>query len=119
MSISEAPTLAGFAGVVCANVRAEASRKGWSQADLGRALGFTSNQISRRWRGAISWPLEELEDVAKALQIPLQRLLEVPRDELRARRDSNPQPSDLESDEVGLALAVLGLVAVARTAARR
>lgn len=79
--------VSGFALAVCENVRAEAARKGFAQADIARKLGMTPNQVSRRWRGLVSWPLEELEQVAKALDVPIQGLL-------YTSRDSNPEPAD-------------------------
>ena len=55
--------------IVAENVRAESARRGYSQSSLARALGMQQTQISRRWRGAMSWSLDEIEQVASILGI--------------------------------------------------
>ena len=94
------------ADVVAGNIRAEAARLGMSQVALGRTLGMTQNQITTRWKGQRPWQLEELDSVADALDLTVQDLVTEPEKRrtptggshragpLRARRDSNPQPSD-------------------------
>lgn len=96
-----------MAAVVAENVRAEAARRGFSQVALGRALGLGQNQVARRWRGVTPWTLDEVGEVAEVLGVTVQDLVTdfvgqsrtptggshrggLP----RARRDSNPQPSD-------------------------
>lgn len=97
------------ADVVAGNIRAEAARLGIKQIELGRALGMSQSAITTRWKGLARWQLEELDDVADVLGITVQDLVtDHPQKRrtpaggshrggpLRARRDSNPQPSDLE-----------------------
>lgn len=76
---------------VAGNIRAEAARAGLNQSDLARALNIAQSSISLRWRGERPWSLELLEQVAEILNMP-------PLDLVRARRDSNPQPSNPEDD---------------------
>ena len=66
----------GFAGVVAGNVRAEAVRAGFTQTRLAKELGMSQSYLSKKWRGVILWGLDELEPVAKALHVPLERLLD-------------------------------------------
>lgn len=71
------------------NIRAEAARRGMTQSDVARRLGVAQSTINRRWRGHQAWTLELIEEVASIYRMD-------PIDLLRARRDSNPQPSDPE-----------------------
>lgn len=76
--------------LVADNVRMECARLDWQQADVARLLGTSRTAVNNRWRGRMQWQLEDLEKLASAMAIPVDQLL-------RARRDSNPQPSDLYS----------------------
>ncbi len=94
------------AQVVTANVRAEAVRRGYNQIGLADALGMTQAQVTRRWKGSPLWTFDELDAIADLFDIPVTDLVTdftesrtptggshrggLP----RARRDSNPQPSD-------------------------
>ena len=69
------PDRSGLVALVAENVRVECARKGWNQSDLARALGVTHPTISKRWFGARQWQLEDLEQVAGVLGIPVTRLL--------------------------------------------
>ena len=74
-----APTSMNTASVVASNIRAEAARRGFSQRALGRALGITQGQITRRWKGVINWQLDELDDVAALLGLTVTDLITPPR----------------------------------------
>lgn len=94
------------AEVVAGNIRAEAARRGMTQVALARALGMSQSAVTTRWRGVARWQLDELDAVADILGVSVQDLVTdftesrtptggshrggLP----RARRDSNPQPSD-------------------------
>ncbi|NJJ14663.1 hypothetical protein HC124_00265 [Winkia neuii] len=57
--------------------------------------------MSRRWRGAVAWSLDELDVVARYLEVPLSALLKknAPahgRGEELPRLDSNQQPYDFK-----------------------
>ena len=80
MSIAEiAPASIGTASTVAANIRAESARRGYSQSELGRALGITQSQVNRRWRGVIPWQLDELDAVAYLLGVSVIELVTPPR----------------------------------------
>lgn len=66
------------ADVVASNIRAEASRQGFTQVALGKALGMSQTQMSKRWKGAIHWQLAELDDVAEVLGVEIVDLVTVP-----------------------------------------
>ena len=92
--------------VVAGNVRALAARAGLSQSALAREVGMSQFQAHKRWHGTTPWALDELDMVAAILGVSVQDLVTdfmesrtptggshrggLP----RARRDSNPQPSD-------------------------
>ncbi|WP_411197378.1 helix-turn-helix domain-containing protein [Schaalia turicensis] len=98
-------TLSDF---VASTIRAEASRRGLTQKDLTRAIGMSTSTMSARWNGLRPWALDELADVAEVFGCSVPELITgdiaqemqnprrwvAPRGALRARRDSNPQPSD-------------------------
>jgi transcriptional regulator with XRE-family HTH domain len=83
-----APTT--YSGIIRDEVKAECGRRGISQRRLALALGLSQPSISERWRGRIDWSLDEVERLESVLGLTRGALL------FRcARRDSNPQPSDL------------------------
>ena len=63
------PNVITTADVVASNIRAEASRQGYSQLELGRALGMGQGAITTRWKGQRPWQLAELDAVAAAAQL--------------------------------------------------
>lgn len=77
MTIAEHPreALASTADVVAANIRAEAGRQGFTQVALGRAIGMTQNQVTKRWKGHVRWQLEELDAVAAVLGLKVVELM--------------------------------------------
>lgn len=80
MSIAQiTPSNIDTASIVAANIRAEAARRGYSQSELGRALGITQSQINRRWRGVIPWQLAELDTVSYLLGVSVIELVTPPR----------------------------------------
>ena len=104
-ALKHVETLSDF---VAATVRAEASRRGLTQKDLTRAIGMSTATMSARWNGLRPWALDELAEVAEVLGCSVPELItgdvalirRTPAGgshrggPLRARRDSNPQPSD-------------------------
>ena len=64
--------------VVAANVRAEAARRGMTQADVARAMGLSRMAVSDRYRGRTPWTLDELEAVSSRLRCPVSALLARP-----------------------------------------
>jgi len=82
---------------MAAEVRAEMGRHGVSQRGLANRLGRPQPWVSRRiGLGAeVELTLDDVAEMADALGIPAEGVIGLG---LRARRDSNPKPSDLESD---------------------
>lgn len=100
-----------LADLVARRVRGLLGEHRMTQADLSRVLGISQASMSDRLRGVKDFDLNELPALAGTLQVSVEYLLGLtdersPRqtmsDEgfgtLRARRDSNPKPSDLESE---------------------
>lgn len=89
-----------YSEIIRDEVKAECGRRSISQRALARAMGLAQPSISDRWRGRIPWTLDEVERLELVLGLDRGALL------FRcARRDSNPQPSDLSPLEVFLAAA--------------
>ncbi|WP_415111433.1 helix-turn-helix domain-containing protein [Propioniciclava sp.] len=78
-----------LAARVAANVRVEVTRKGWRQKELAAALGVTQAAVSLKWRGRREWSLSDLQDVAEALDVTVESLVQG-----YTARDSNPEPAD-------------------------
>ena len=66
-------------------IRAEMGARRLSQSWLGRMVGRSQNGISRRLSGAQDLTLNEVEDIAHALNVPVERLILTP-DPLAAKR---------------------------------
>ncbi len=81
------PDRRGLVAEVAENVRVECARRGWKQSDLARALGIANSAVNARWMGGRQWQLEDLDAIAKAMRVPVDRLL-------LPRVDSNHQPTD-------------------------
>ena len=90
---------------VSEEIKALMGRYGISQVELAAWLGFDQAGVSQRLRGKTEWKLTEVERVAEAFgQHPAVLLGGYSPDGrpdpddgvpiLRARRDSNPKPSD-------------------------
>lgn len=71
-------TQSGTDQVVAAEVRAEMARQGISQTTLAERLGWLQNRLSRRLtdgKTAVPFTVDELVNVASALNVPLTRFL--------------------------------------------
>jgi hypothetical protein len=66
-------------------IRLEMTRQRISQVSLGHALGHNQAFVSARLTGKTGLKLSEVEDIAQALDVPVDRLLNAP-DPLAARR---------------------------------
>lgn len=60
---------------ISANIRAEAARRGKTQADLAHAIGTSRQAISQRLLGRINWRIDELQTIADFLGVPLAELI--------------------------------------------
>ena len=60
---------------VTEEVRAEMARRRLTQQDLADALRWTPGYLSRRLTGEVAWSLDDIEEVAAALQVPPLALL--------------------------------------------
>lgn len=93
----KAPT--SYSEIIRDEVKAECGRRGVSQRRLSLAMGLSQQSISERWRGRVPWTLDEVERLETVLGLARGALL------FRcARRDSNPQPSDLSPLQVLLGI---------------
>ena len=81
------PDRGGLVAAVAANVRVECALRGWKQADLAAAIRVAPSTVNVRWMGGRQWQLEDLELIARAMRIPVDRLL-------LPRLDSNQEPTD-------------------------
>lgn len=57
-----------------ANVRAEMSRHGVTQAAVAERLGLPQSAVSKRLRGMTPWSASELAKVAELLGVPVGKL---------------------------------------------
>lgn len=98
-----------FNGIVAENIRALAGRRGVSQSDIARAIGFTPQAVSIRWRGRREWQLSDIEKVAAYFGVTPWELCQPYENggqpklaavrgrndrESYTARDLNPEPSD-------------------------
>lgn len=60
---------------VTREIRAEMAREGLSQQELARQMVWTPAYLSRRLLGEVSWSLDDLEEIANILEIPMLRLV--------------------------------------------
>jgi transcriptional regulator with XRE-family HTH domain len=65
-----------FAQTVAANVRAECSRRQITGVELSRELGIAQPAISLRLRGKRSWSLDELDHLARFLNVDMGKLVQ-------------------------------------------
>ena len=94
-------------------------RFGVSQAQLAAVIAVSQSQMSKRLKGRVPFILDDIEAFAEYFGISASQLLgyaETPRPDgpggrLRARRDSNPQPSDWDSGVAFVQVRNLHLVA--------
>ncbi|MCK9629952.1 MAG: helix-turn-helix domain-containing protein, partial [Bacteroidales bacterium] len=99
---------------VAANIRAEIARFGLQQTDVARALGISQQSVSLKIHGKRPLSLDEIEGFARLVGLSPEDLvrgrsrppggpdggLSVAAE--RARRDSNPQPSDPKVGPAGV-----------------
>lgn len=62
-------------GGVVPRVRGAMAERGVTGVELAKRLGVTQPWMSRRLTGAVEFRASELESVARALDVPLTRLL--------------------------------------------
>jgi transcriptional regulator with XRE-family HTH domain len=60
---------------VAAEIKGEMAKKGKDQGDIAEVLGISRQQISLRLRGKIPIRVDELEKIAKFLQVPASQFL--------------------------------------------
>lgn len=60
---------------VAAEVRVHMARRQLSQLDLAVALGWSQPYLSRRLTGAVPWSTDDIERIAKELDIPVHELV--------------------------------------------
>lgn len=60
---------------MAAAVRAELGRRGKSQASLARDMDVPQMWLNRRLRGEVALSVDELAAIARALDMPVARLL--------------------------------------------
>jgi len=100
---------------VAANIRAEMARHGVTQAHVAALLGITQQSVSAKRGGRTPITLDELEIIAPLFGMTPDELLRGYRNPRpggpdgglsvaaeRARRDSNPQPSDPKVGPAGV-----------------
>ena len=95
--------------LVSENVRAEASRAGFTVSTLAEAIGVNKGNVSLKWRGKRPWRLSDIGAISAVLGISPALLVTPPRGGLGGyenapritpggywlpRLDSNQQPSD-------------------------
>jgi transcriptional regulator with XRE-family HTH domain len=62
--------------IAAANVRAERSRRRWTQAELAEKLGWSASKVSALEAGQRRITIDQAIDLCRALEIPLVRLLQ-------------------------------------------
>jgi transcriptional regulator with XRE-family HTH domain len=102
-----APTMT-YSEIMRREVKAACARRDMTGRDLAGLLGVSQQTVSDRWRGRTPWTLDDVERLETVLGLSRGALLIA-----CARRDSNPQPSDLSPLQVLLAV----LLAIAGAAA--
>lgn len=102
MTVAHEPDMTPVTRRLNENVTTLLFRMGWHRKDLAAAIGTSGASISRKLNGQNDWTIPEVEQMASALNVEVGQLLgELPDFNVwRARRDSNPRPSDLFVAEV-------------------
>jgi transcriptional regulator with XRE-family HTH domain len=78
MTEPTAPTTQGLTLRVAAEVRAEVARQRLTHKRLAELLGLSQPQITKRLNGVIAMNTTELDRIAEALGVPVERLLSAP-----------------------------------------
>lgn len=89
MAPTTAPTMS-YSEIMRREVKAACARRDMTGRDLASRLGVSQQTVSDRWRGRTPWTLDDVERLESVLGLTRGALLIA-----CARRDSNPQPSDL------------------------
>lgn len=84
----------GLSAAVAAEIRAEIARQGVSRRRLSLDLGFAPSYLDRRLKGATPFRLDELESVARRLDVSVPTLLSRADD---YRQRAQARPSDYKS----------------------
>lgn len=90
-----------YSEIIRGEIKAECARRDISQRGVAALLGLSQPAVSDRWRGRTPWSLNEIERLESVLGLDRGALLFA-----CARRDSNPQPSDLSPLQVLLGISV-------------
>jgi len=80
------------------NVRVFAAARGTSPGAIALRLGMSRQWIQAKMAGRVRWSTEDIEVVSQELGVSPFTLMSTdwwPDELVRARRDSNPKPSDL------------------------
>ena len=88
--------------IVAANVRAEASRRGYTQVQLGRALGISQQKATRRWRNLQSWSFDELDMIADLFGLTVADLVTDQMADIKQNPDRWIAPSGAAARSKGL-----------------
>ena len=60
---------------VSTEIRAELRRQSVSQRELARRVGWAQSQLWKRLRGQVPYRSDEIERIARALEIPVDQLV--------------------------------------------
>lgn len=63
---------------VAAEVRANLARQGKKQSDLAVILNVSQQTASNRWNGVHPYTIDDLDAIARALDIPVEALITQP-----------------------------------------
>lgn len=78
MPENTAPIAKSLTARVSAEVRAEVARQQLTHRELGERLGLSQPQVTKRLNGVIPMDTTELDRIAAALGVPVDRFLAVP-----------------------------------------
>lgn len=103
-----------------AHINALRGYKLCTQTQLGAVIGVNQSTMGRKLRGEVGISFRELLKLAEFFELSVEDLIPpqyAGEPKLRARRDSNPQPSDLEPAPLRLAWSVKAALTPNRTVA--
>lgn len=73
MIIAEQP---GLSAAMAAEIRAEMGRQRLSRRQVSLALGYSPSYLDRRFNGTVPFRLDELEQLAEHLRVPVPDLFQ-------------------------------------------
>src|SRR4029077_430140 len=78
------------------NVRILAAARGTSPAAVAESMGRSRQWLQNKLSGRSGWSVDDVETISRGLDVEVAVLMSTEwwPEELRARRDSNPKPSD-------------------------